>query len=103
MCRVLKVEPLSALQEKTEEEEFSIGPLSVLYNSVKSNSQVSPHVQLAVTFFGALEGDGLLPPLMREMLLRSMMLVELGHVRQGPSSCCTNVRVIVCCLLHWLY
>ncbi|GAQ80944.1 small nuclear ribonucleoprotein D2 [Klebsormidium nitens] len=26
--------------EKTEEEEFSIGPLSVLYNSVKSNSQV---------------------------------------------------------------
>merc|ERR1719331_1951071 len=30
----------AALQEKTEEEEFSTGPLSVLTQSVKSNTQV---------------------------------------------------------------
>lgn len=51
----------SNLQEKTEEEEFSIGPLSVLYNSVKSNSQARLrigklilafwHVRLLVCYF----------------------------------------------------
>jgi hypothetical protein len=71
------------LQEKTEEEEFSIGPLSVLYNSVKSNSQVRLRIGKLIFSLSGLFDDwcATFEFLMKKHITEVWSWSERGHLR----------------------